>query len=183
MTGIDDIDDVLGELEASGVIGASKKKGKKPVAKPGAGNPATEGMTQEEIDHAPSSWLTPEQLANVNRALTSDEQKIVDAHQIRQAEAARTSEEAKGGPTATATITRQGGVIVSQPASSTAPVAAATSPGGMWGAPWGARSSSDAFFSRMLGPLPLYGWGLIGLGSAGLVTGLILLLRRGSGSK
>ena len=70
-------------------------------------------MTQAEQDHAPSAWLTDEQLANVNRALTPEEQKRVDAYQEKQSNTAQATEEKKGGPTATMTVTPAGATLIS----------------------------------------------------------------------
>lgn len=63
--------------------------------------------------------LTDEQLVNVDRALTPSEQKRVDAYQERQARKAQADEEAKGGPTATMTVTRRGALVEATPSATT----------------------------------------------------------------
>lgn len=51
----------------------------------------------------------------LDRALSPAEQKRVDAYQIRQADATRATEEAKGGPKAEMVVTREGATLTATP--------------------------------------------------------------------
>jgi hypothetical protein len=55
--------------------------------------------------------LTPEQLSNLDRVLTPEEQKIVDAWQAKQAAGMQAAEESKGGPKAAITVTPKGALV------------------------------------------------------------------------
>jgi hypothetical protein len=58
--------------------------------------------------------LSPEQLSKLDRVLTPAEQKSVDDWQTSQSNAAQKTEETKGGPTATITVTPKGAVVTSK---------------------------------------------------------------------
>lgn len=75
---------------------------------------ATAPMTKEELEHAPSSWLTPQQLVDLDRKLTPEEQKRVDEYQGAEATAMQVAEEKKGGPKATMTVKREGAVLTAK---------------------------------------------------------------------
>ncbi len=70
---------------------------------------------------AGSLEMTPAQLADVDRKLSPAEQKRVDDWQAGASDATQKAEEAKGGPKATATITKTGGKVAAGPSDDAPP--------------------------------------------------------------
>lgn len=120
-----------------------------------------------------SAGLPPEAAAKRVKAANDAAQKAVSAS-LSAAQAAAAAPNDQGKKAAA-----QLAAARAQAAQATATKAAA---GQIAGLPPGSAPlpphGKPSFFTKMVGPLPVYGWGLVGVGGAGILYGLVRLFSR-----